>query len=186
MVSLGALWLPIILSAVVVFILSSIIHMVLKWHNSDYRQLPNEETVRTAFRTTLPTPGQYVVPYCTNPKEMEAPEMKRKFVEGPVAVMYFRVPGPPTMGAQLGQWLVFTLVVSLFVAYISSHALPAGTPYLKVFQVVGSTAFLAYAAGNIPAAIWMGKPWAVAVKETVDALIYGLFTAGMFGWLWPK
>ena len=58
--------------------------------------------------------------------------------------------------------------------------------YLKVFQVVGATAFLGYAAGQVPAAIWMGKPWIVAWKEVFDGLIYGLVTAGAFGWLWPR
>jgi hypothetical protein len=81
---------------------------------------------------------------------------------------------------------VFTLVVSFFVAYVACHALSAGEPYLKVFQIVGAVAFLAYAAGQLPAAIWMGKPWAVAWKEVFDGLVYGLLTAGTFGWLWPR
>jgi len=64
--------------------------------------------------------------------------------------------------------------------------LPVGTSYLMVFHTVGLTAFLAYAAGQLPAAIWMGKPWSIAAKEVLDGLIYGLVTAGAFGWLWPR
>ena len=45
---LGALWLPIVLSALLVFVVSAIIHMVLKYHNRDYKQLPNEVAVRAA------------------------------------------------------------------------------------------------------------------------------------------
>ncbi|MEZ0332511.1 MAG: hypothetical protein ACAI18_00775 [Gemmatimonadales bacterium] len=186
MVSLGALWLPILLSAVFVFIVSAIIHMVLKYHNRDYRQLPNEDAVRAAIRSGKPAPGQYVTPYCADMKEMEKPEVKQKFVEGPVAFMYVRPSGAPTMGPALGQWFAFCLLVSLFVAYIAGHVLAPGTPYLNVFRVVGATAFLAYAFGAIPAAIWMGKPWGVAVKEMFDGLVYGLVTAGTFGWLWPR
>lgn len=186
MVPLGALWLPILLSAVLVFVLSSIIHMVLKYHNSDYHQLPNEDAVRTALRSGNPDPGQYVVPYCSDMKQMEAPEMKQKYVEGPVGVLFLKRPGPVSMGAPLAQWFVFNLIVSVFVAYIASHVLEAGTPYLAVFRVVGATAFLAYSAGNIPNAIWMGKPWGVAFKESIDGLLYGLMTAGAFGWLWPR
>jgi hypothetical protein len=52
--------------------------------------------------------------------------------------------------------------------------------------VAGTAAFLGYAAGAVPAAIWMGKPWRSAVKELADGLIYGLLTAGVFGWLWPR
>ena len=185
-VSLGALWLPIVLSAILVFVASSIIHMVLGYHQRDYTPLPNEDAVRAAIRSGNPPPKQYIFPYCANPKEMSSPEMQRKFVEGPVGVLNLKAAGVPGMGASLGQWFVFTLVVSFFVAYVACHALPAGEAYLKVFQVVGAVAFLAYAAGQLPAAIWMGKPWAVAWKEVFDGLVYGLLTAGTFGWLWPR
>jgi len=186
MVALGALWLPILLSAVFVFVVSAIIHMVLKYHNSDLHPLPNEDAVRAAIRSGNPAPGQYVTPYCREMKDMQTPEMQRKYAEGPVGLFYLRRPGPPNMGPLLGQWFLFTLVVSLFVAYIASHVLPSGTSYLSVFRVVGATGFLAYAAGSVPAAIWMGKPWGVAWKEMFDGLLYGLVTAGTFGWLWPR
>jgi hypothetical protein len=186
MVSLGALWLPVLLSAVLVFVTSFLIHMVLRYHSSDYTPLPNEEAVRQAIRSGSPTPAQYIIPYCANPKEMEAPAMRQKFIEGPVAVLNLRRPGPPGMGQSLVQWFGFTLVVSFFVAYVAIHALKAGTDYLHVFQIVGSVAFLAYGAAQFPAAIWMGKPWRVAWKEGFDGLLYGLVTAGTFGWLWPR
>jgi hypothetical protein len=184
--TLGALWLPILLSAVLVFIVSSIIHMVLKYHNTDYRPMPNEEAVRAAIRSAQPVPGQYITPYILDMKEMEKPEVKQKYVEGPVGVLYLRRPGPVNMGPFLAQWFVFILVVSFFVAYVAAHARGPGTPYLEVFRIVGTTAFLAYALGQIPAAIWMGKPWRVAAKEVFDGLVYALVTAGTFGWLWPR
>lgn len=184
--SLGALWLPVVLSAVLVFVLSSIIHMVLKYHNRDYRKLPNEDAVRAALRAGNPEPRQYVIPYCAEMKEMESPEMRQKFIDGPVGVLNLRRPGPPTMGPMLLQWFGYTLVVSLFVGYVAAHAIPAGASYLDVFRIVGTVGFLAYAAGQVPAAIWMGKPWTVAGKEVFDGLLYGLVTAGAFGWLWPR
>lgn len=186
MVSLGSLWLPILLSAVFVFIVSSIIHMVLKYHNTDYRQLPNEDAVRAAIRAGNPSPGQYVMPYVMDMKEMEKPEVKQKYIEGPLGVLYLRKPAVVNMGPFLAQWFVFILVVSFFVAYVAAYSLAPGTPYLKVFQIVGATAFLAYAMGEIPASIWMGKPWVVAWKQVFDGLVYGLVTAGTFGWLWPR
>jgi hypothetical protein len=186
MVSLGSLWLPIVLSAVLVFITSSLIHMVLKYHASDYQPLPNEDAVRSAIRAGNPKPAQYILPYCPGMKEMNSPEMQKKFVEGPVAVMNLRRPGPPGMGPSLGQWFVFSLIVSFLIAYIAAHTIPPGTPYLGVFRVVGAIGFLAYAAGQVPAAIWMGKPWSIASKEVIDGLLYGLVTAGTFGWLWPR
>jgi hypothetical protein len=186
MVTLGALWLPIILSAVLVFIVSSIVHMVLGYHASDYSQLPNEDAVRAAIRAGNPAPRQYIIPHVHGMKEMNTPEMQQKYAEGPIAVLNLRRPGPISMGPSLGQWFLFSLVVSFIVAYVAGRALPAGTPYLHVFQVVGTVAFLAYAAGNVPAAIWMGKPWSIAIKEVLDGLLYGLVTAGTFGWLWPR
>jgi hypothetical protein len=186
MVTLGALWLPIVLSAVLVFIASSIIHMVLKYHNKDYIRLPNEDAVRAAIRAGNPPPGQYIIPYCSDMKEMERPEMKQKYVEGPIAIMNIVRPGVPKMGKNLVQWFVFTLVVSFFIAYAAAHSIPAGARYLDVFRVVGAIGFLAYAAGQFPAAIWFGKPWKVAWKEAFDGLVYGLVTAGTFGWLWPR
>jgi hypothetical protein len=186
MVTLGSLLVPIVLSAVLVFIASSIIHMVLKYHNKDYSPLPNEDAVRAAIRAGNPPPGQYVIPYCPDMKAMERPEIKQKYIEGPIGVLNLLRPGLPKMGKNLSQWFVFILVVSFFIAYIAAHSLPAGARYLEVFRVVGATGFLAYGAGQFTAAIWMGKPWQVAWKEAFDGLIYGLVTAGTFGWLWPR
>ena len=186
MVSLGQLWLPVILSAVLVFLTSSVIHMLLGYHSRDYTPLPNEDAVRAAIRSGNPGPKQYIFPYCARGKEMGTPEMQRKFAEGPVGVLHLKPTGQTGMGPALAQWFLFSLVVSFFVAYVAMHALPPETPYLKVFQVVGAVGFLAYAAGQLPAAIWMGKPWSVAWKEVFDGLLYGLVTAGTFGWLWPR
>ena len=186
MVPLGSLWLPIVLSAVLVFITSSIIHMVLKYHNRDYRKLPNEDAVRAALRAGNPAPGQYMIPYCPGMKDMDKPEMKQKFIEGPVAVLNLLRPGMPKMGKNLSQWFVLSLVVSFFIAYAVARAIPPGARYLDVFCVVGPIGFLAYSTGQFLDAIWMGTPWSVAWKSGFDALLYGLVTAGTFGWLWPR
>jgi len=184
---LGALWLPIVLSAVLVFVVSSIIHMVLKYHNRDYTKLPNEDAVRAALRSGNPTaPKQYIIPYCEDMKEMQSPEMQQKYAEGPIGILNLRRPGPPTMGPLLLQWFLFALVVSFFLAYLAASTVRPGAHYLEVFRVVGAAGFLAYSAGQVPGAIWMGKPWSVAWKDVFDGLIYGLVTAGTFGWLWPR
>jgi len=185
MVSLAALWLPIVLSAVLVFIASSVIHMFLGYHNRDYTKLPNEDAVRAAIRSGNPQPAQYIIPH-GSPSEMHSPEMQQKFVEGPVAVLNIKPSGKISMGGNLIQWLVFALVISFMTAYVASRTLAPGTDYLHVFRVVGTVGFLAYGGGQLPAAIWMGKPWSIAIKEVFDSLVYGLLSAGAFGWLWPK
>ncbi len=186
MVSLGALALPIVLSAVLVFVLSSLIHMVLGYHASDYTKLPDEDGVRAAIRRANPAPKQYVIPHASGGADMKSPEFQQKIAEGPVGVLTIRPTGETGMGKALGIWFAFTLVVSVMVAYVASSTLPRGTDYLKVFQVAGTTAWLAYSFGQLPASIWMGKPWSIAVKEVFDGLLYGLGTAGIFGWLWPR
>lgn len=186
MVSLGSLWLPILLSSVLVFLVSAIIHMVLKLHNKDYNKLPNEDAVRAAIRAGNPPPAQYIIPYCSDMKDMEKPEMKQKYIEGPVLVMNLMRLGAPKMGKYLTQWFVYVLLISFFIAYVAAHTIPAGARYLAVFRVVGAVGFLAYGAGQIPESIWMGKPWKVTWKGVCDGLVYGLVTAGTFGWLWPR
>ena len=186
MVSLGSLWLPIVLSAVLVFITSAIIHMVLKYHNRDYRKLPNEDAVRAAIRSGNPPPGQYMIPYCSDMKEMEKPEVKQKYIEGPIGVLNLLRPGLPKMGKNLSQWFALTLVVSFFIAYAVARSIPPGAQYMDVFRIVAPIGFLAYGTGQFLDAIWMGTPWTVALKSGFDALVYGMVTAGTFGWLWPR
>jgi hypothetical protein len=186
MVSLDQLWIPIVASAVLVFVASSIIHMVIKWHNSDYRGFSNEDAVRAAVRASNPAPGQYFIPYCADPKDMRKPEILQKFTDGPIGVMTLRPAGPPTMTKALVLWFVSSLVISAVAGYLASRTLPFGAGFLAVCRVVSIVAFFAYGWGAVHQAIWMGKPWGSAVKELIDAFIYGLITAATFGWLWPR
>jgi hypothetical protein len=186
MVSLGALWLPIVLSAVLVFVTSSVIHMFLGYHNRDYTKLPNEDAVRAALRAGNPAPRQYIIPHASGSGELRSEEMKQKYVEGPVAVLNIKPAGPISMGVNLVQWFVFALVISFVAAYVASRTEAVGADHLHVSQIVGTVAWLGYAGGQIPNAIWMGKPWSVATKEVFDGLVYGLLTAVVFAWLWPR
>lgn len=185
-VSLAQLWLPILLSAVCVFVASSLIHMVLKWHASEYRALPNEEAVRAAIRAGNPTPGQYVMPHCADMKAMGEPAMVAKYEEGPVALLMVNPNGPPAMGSALAKWFAFSVLVAFTAAYLAGRTLAPGTHYLQVFRVVGAVSFIAYGFGSIPASIWMGKSWVATLRDLADALIYGMLSAGIFGWLWPR
>ncbi len=186
MVSLGQLWLPIVLSAVLVFISSALLHMVLKYHNADYHKFSNEDEVRAAISKGAPAPGQYIIPYCASPKDAADPAMAEKFIQGPVGLVFLRKPGPMQMGPQLGQWFVLALVVSALTALVGIHALPPGSPYRLVFHVTALTGFLGYAMARAQSAIWQGEPWSVTLKTMFDGLIYAMVAAGTFGWLWPK
>ena len=57
MVSIVSLWMPIVVSGVLVFFISSFIHMVLPYHNTDFRKLPDEDGVFTALQDLSIPPG---------------------------------------------------------------------------------------------------------------------------------
>ncbi len=186
MVYLTTLWLPILLSAVVVFVASSVMHMVLKYHRSDYQKLPNEDALLEALRGQRLAPGVYPFPCAPDPKDMKSPAMMEKYKQGPVGILTVVPVGPPAMGKYLVLWFVYCLVISLFAAYVAGRTLGMGTAYLAVFRIAGTVAFVGYAAGNLVDSIWKGQPWGTTVKHIFDGLIYALLTAGVFGWLWPR
>jgi hypothetical protein len=183
---LAQLWMPIIASAVLVFIASHVIHIVIKWHNSDYRKLANEDDVRAAIRAASPAPGQYVVPHCLDMKDMGTPEMQKKFVEGPIAFVTLRPSGMPSMGRTLALWFGYTLAIGVIAAYLASRALPSTASFGQVCRLVATVAFVAYAGGSVQMGIWFGKPWGSVVKDVADGLIYGVITGATFAWLWPR
>jgi hypothetical protein len=184
MVPLASLWLPILVSAVVVYIASSIVWMFLPHHKSDWSALPGEDGLLEAMRRAGVGRGQYRFPFC-NPRD-KSPETVKKLADGPMGTMIIWPPGPMKMGKQLGTWFVYLLVVSTCVAYLASHALPVGSGYRGVFRVAGGIAILAYASAIVPNAIWWGRSWSSTLKELIDGIAYGLLTAGVFGWLWPR
>jgi len=184
MVPLSALWLPMLLSAVIIFVASSIMHMVLPYHKGDYQQLPDEDKLLATLRAANLKRGLYVFPFC-NHKDMKSPAVQEKYRQGPVGMMTILPSGPPNMPKYLIQWFVYCLVVSFFVAYLTGHTVPPSARYLAVFRVAATAAFLAYGLGGLSSAIWKGQPWSMTIQEVIDGLIYGLLTAGTFGWLWP-
>lgn len=186
MIPLSNLWLPILLSAVGVFVVSSLVHMALKYHQSDYRRLPHEKEVLDTLRGENLEPGNYVFPYCQHGAEMKSPEMQEKYRVGPVGILTIRPSGPIAMGKFMGLWLAYCVLVSIFVAYLASRTLAPGIVYLAVFRFVGTVAFMAYGLSNLVDSIWKSQPWATTAKNVFDGLLYALVTAGVFGWLWPR
>jgi hypothetical protein len=186
MTGLSTLWLPILLSAVFVFVASSLIHMASPWHKSDYPKMPNEDQVMDALRPLAIPPGDYFVPRPSGRDEMRSPAFAEKMKKGPVIVMTVLPSGAMSMARNLVLWFLYTAVVGLFAAYIAGRALPPGTPYLRVFRFAGATAFIAYSAALWQMSIWYRRAWTTTIKATVDGLIYALLTAGTFGWLWPR
>lgn len=182
MVTLGALVPAIVVAAIAVFVLSSILHMALKYHQADYRQLPDEQAV--AGLRGVP-PGLYVFPYCANAKDMGTPEMQAKLGAGPVGMAILRPAGPTAMGKLLGLWFVYLLLVSLFVGYVASITLAVGAIPLAVFRLTATVAFMSYGLASMVGSIWMGQPWSNTVRAMIDGMLYALATGGVFAALSP-
>lgn len=185
MLSLTELWLPILLSAVFVFVVSSILHMVIPIHKGDFKKIPGEDKVLEEMRTQGVQPGSYMFPCAGSMKEMCSPEMVEKCKLGPVGFLTVVPSGPPGMRKNLMQWFVYSILIGVFVAYAAMLGLGRGAAYLPVFRVTGAIAILGYAIGALPDAIWKGQSWGITLKFVFDGVVYGLVTAGTFGWLWP-
>lgn len=186
MVTVMSLWLPILLAAVLVFVVSSIFHTVLAYHQSDFDKVPAEDDVMAALRNANVPPGDYVMPCPGSKQEMKAPEFREKVNRGPVAFMTVLPSGPPKMGQSLALWFLYCIVVGIFAAYITGRALAPGADYLAVFRFTGATAFLGYTLALWQGSIWYKRKWSSTLKSTFDGLVYALLTAGAFGWLWPS
>src|SRR5882672_11125774 len=170
MTGLMSLWLPILLSAAIVFVISSAIHMLLPWHRSDYPKMPNEDRVRDALRPLAIPPGDYMVPRPSSREELASPAFLEKMKQGPNFIMTMLPSGPWSMARNLSMWFAYALVVGLFSAYITGRALPPGAQYLQVFRFAGATAFIGYSAALWQMSIWYRRAWLTTIKSTVDGL----------------
>ncbi len=186
MVPVMDLWIPILISTVLVFFASSFLHMVLPWHRKDFTKLPNEEAVLEAMRKAGAGPGDYVFPCSSSPADMRSPEMIEKFKRGPNGVLTIRRPGVPVMGKFLTMWFLYCVAVGVFVAYLAGRTFSMETEYRVLFRFASTTAFLAYVAGLWQDVIWKSQSWKTTTKLTIDGLIYSLLTAGAFAGFWPR
>ncbi|MDA1195009.1 MAG: hypothetical protein O2894_07460 [Planctomycetota bacterium] len=183
MLELLELWLPILLSAVGVFIVSSIIHMATPMHKGDYGKMAGEDAVMETMRAHGVNPGHYMFPGCDSMKAMGTPEMIERYKRGPVGTMVVIPTGVPTIGKSLIQWFVFSVIVSIFTAYVCTFALKDGAQYMDVFRLSGTVAFMGYGLATICDSIWKGVSWLITLKFQIDSLLYALMTAGVFAWL---
>ncbi|NQD36793.1 hypothetical protein HPT27_07120 [Permianibacter sp. IMCC34836] len=185
MSELPQLWLPILASAVLVFIASSLIHMVFKWHNSDYKKLDNEDAMRATVRAGGLNPGQYHFPHCGDMKEMNDPAQQQKYKDGPIGILTIIPNGMPNMGKMLGSWFLLNLLIAAMAACLAAQSFGLQGNAHLAGHLVGMSTFMAYGTGSVANAIWMGKTWSSVFKDLLDALIYGTVSALTFMWLWP-
>ncbi len=185
MVTLISLWLPILISAVLVYALASVLYMATPLHSRDFAKLGDEDPVMDALRTQHAKRGQYMFPGALSSKEWSTPEWIEKANRGPVGLI-FVLPSGTGMSRQLIFQGVLILAISFMAGYMGSTSLPLGAQYLEVFQVVGTATFLAHAAGHFTYSIWFGFSWKITWLRAFEGLFYGILTASIFGWLWPQ
>ena len=186
MVTITALWAPILLSAVVVFVVSAMVWMVMPHHKNDFAHADDEDGLMDAVRRGAGAPGMYMFPHAPD-SEMSSEAYQERLRAGPVGILRVRDPQSVLdMKPAMAKSVLLYLVVGVFVAFLASIALDAGASYLSVFQVTGTAAFMAYGFVGYQESIWFGLPGTVAFKHSIDGLGYAILTAGIFGWLWPS
>jgi hypothetical protein len=185
MVPISSLILPILLAAVLVFVASAVIHMLLPYHRTDYARLPDEDQVAVALRPLGIPPGDYMLPWSGSPSAMKDPGWIERVQAGPVAFVTVFPNGVPGMGKQLAQWFVYCVVVGVLTAYVTGRALGPGATGAEVFRFAGAVSFIAYTVANWQNTIWYRRSWVTNLKNTIDGLVYAIATAAPFTWLWP-
>ena len=181
----GSLWLPVLVSAAVVWIASAIVWMALPHHKSDYSKLKSEDGVADALRKLALEPGQYLLPYMGDMKQLKDPAFVKRLEDGPIALFRVRQNGVPTMGANLTLYFIYCVLVSFVTAYVAWHTLTSAASFQDVFRLTGMIAVASYTMALIPESIWMWRPWNVTLKSACDSIAYGVMTGLIFAWLWP-
>lgn len=180
-----SLLLPVVVSAVAVFVISMIVHMT-PWHRRDLARLPDEDGVMKALRAFQIPPNDYALPHPGSGDYMKSPEYDGKRAAGPVMFLTVLPSGPWKIGKIMGLWILFTLVVSACLAGVVGTIVPPGGDGHRVFHHVAVIGFLTYAMGAVPLSIWYDRKWSTTFRYSVDALLYALASAWIFSMLWPK
>ena len=184
MVGLAELWMPVLISAVAVFIASSIIWMALPIHKPDIKSLDNEEDFDNAIRPMNIKPGLYMFPGCHG-KDLKSDAFQARWKSGPWGMLTI-AGGPPNFGMNLLKTFISYLVITAMVGYLAGIGLAPGTEYMEVFRVVGTAAILGFCMGSFAGDFFLGKPTRFIITSFIDGVIFALITAGIFATMWPE
>ena len=185
MVAVSALVLPVLVSSILVFVASSLIHMLTPWHRGDYRRLANEDGVMQVLRPFGITPGDYMVPRPSGMDEMKSPAFLEKVEKGPKVIMTVLPGGPMTMTRNLAAWFVYLLVIAAIVGGLDAIVFRPGAGGHEVFRVTLIAAFLGYSAALWQMTVWYNRSIGTTLKSTIDGLVYAAITATTYAYFWP-
>jgi hypothetical protein len=186
--ALISLWLPILVSAVLVFLASSVSHTLLPFHKADYGKLPGETEAMDLFRRLGVAPGDYLFPRPDTRKDLADPAFRERYKTGPVGVLTMMPNGGQPMARTFVLWFLYCIAVSAFAAFIVTRGatIAPGASGRAVFILVAAAAAGGYVLALWQSAIWYGKSWATTARSTIDGVVYGLLTGAAFTWLWPR
>lgn len=185
LVPVPELWLPVLLSAILVFFAGFILNAMLPHHRSDYVPVEDEDRVMNALRASGQGTGNFMFPYVGSHAALKDPEVKARFEAGPMGFLYMVPPTAAVQGKQLIQYFVYALIVSAAIAYAAGISVARGAEYMVVFRFVGTVAWMTYAGYVAIDSIFYGFKWSSSWKKMFDAFVYACLTAGVFSWLWP-
>jgi hypothetical protein len=178
---LTALWLPIIVSAVVLFLMSSVAWTMLPHHNRDYSGMPDEGAQMATLRIWNLAPGRYLIPYAGSHKNARSEDFQKKWKEGPNGSL--TIFAPLNMGRNLGLTFLFFLTTSSVLAYLGWVALGTSAEFMHVFRVMGTAGVLTFTAASVPNDIWFRRP---LLTNLIDGIAYGVVCGLIFASLWPS
>jgi hypothetical protein len=178
--SAAVVW-PVLISAVVLFFASFLSWMVLQLHKKDWRKLPSEEEVMSAFKKAGPAVGSYMFPHCGDHATAQTPEFQERYKAGPNGIV--TILAPVNMGQNLGLTFLYFLAVSFGFAYLASIAFHSGGSFLDVYRFVFTVALLTFLAGMVQHAIWF-RPRIVG--HVIESIGYAALTGFVFASLWPS
>jgi Flp pilus assembly protein TadB len=181
------LWLPIVASAVAVFVGSALGWMLVGHHKGDMNKLTEEQDRKLieALKTLNLAPGVYGYPDMH--KKMTREEQKKCYetmFQNPVGML--RVWKHPHMGVNMFKTFLVNVVVSVFIAYIGWTAFGAAPKsFMQHWQLLGTCGVLAYSFSFIPCEIWYQQTRRALTTMFIDGVVLGLLCGAVMSWLWP-
>jgi hypothetical protein len=179
-----SLWIPILLAAVAVFVVSFVCWMVLPLHKHDFTPMADDGPLRSAVRGVGLKPGRYMFPFARDAASRKSKEFMAKYEEGPTGIItIFR---PMNMGVNMLLTFAVFLAATFLIGYLLSITLQRGNDFWRVFQVATTIGVLTYSFSQVPYQIWYQATRANKIACFVEGVVYGITTGLVFALLWPK
>lgn len=157
-----------LVGGVVYFLWSFLSWMVLPWHESYMKKLPNEEPVAAAIKANVSEPGLYMTPW--HEKGADQAAMQASMKAGPVGVMMLHPQGMDcSMALPLIRAFLMTCLMSLLATYLLMQTRGLSfyrrMGFVKKVGLVGSLWFI-FCNWN-----WWGYPAMYFVVNVADQLV---------------